>query len=89
MTTQIDDQFTNWLLRAFTLPDLRTMGEAQRNSLRDAFFSGFSVAMANRISRADAADELTVFRDELGTDAAKTKARHCVQEAVIIKSAEN
>ena len=87
MTTQIDDQFTNLLLAAFDLPALVAMSPIQRRVMRDMFVSGIVVGLDLLISDPDG--ELQQYRLEQGTEIAETKARHCVQEAIILKRAGN
>lgn len=87
MTTQIDDQFTNWLLRAFDASELAGMSATQREVMRDTFVAGFVDALTGAVS--DPVSELAQYRQEIGTEMAKTKARHCAQEALMIKRAGN
>lgn len=87
MTTQIDNHFTDWLTSAFSLSELQAMSAGQREVMRDTFMAGVIVGVDGSIR--DPHSEAEIYRSEIGSDAARTKARHCVQEAVIIKSAEN
>lgn len=87
MTTQIDDQFTNLLASAFTADELKTMPKAQREWMRDMFFSGFVTAMEGVVM--DPRGELLAYQQEIGTQTAETKARHCVTEAYMIKAMGN
>lgn len=87
MTTQIDDQFTGLLVSSFTVDELTTMPQAQREWMRDMFFCGFVTAMQGQVI--DPASELDRYRKEIGTPASDTKARHCVQEALMLKKMEN
>lgn len=87
MTIQIDDQYTSWLVDVFTTEQLSDMSASQRETLRDAFVAGVLIGSKEMIS--DPAQELAAYYLEIGTDTAKTKARHCAQEALIIKRAGN
>lgn len=87
MTTQIDDQFTNFLACSFTAETLSAMSPEQRQCMRDLFFAGFMTSLAGHVFAP--LEELATYKREIGTSASQTKARHCVQEALIIKRMEN
>lgn len=87
MTTQIDDQFTDLLAKSFTAEELATMSANQREWMRDMFFCGFVTALHGAVM--DAPGELAQYRQEIGTPASDTKARHCVQEAIMLEKREN
>lgn len=87
MTTQIDDQFTDLLAHSFSVETLAGMGGDQRRVMRDMFFAGFMIALTGKVS--DPLAEVATYKREIGTTAQDIKARHCVQEALMMRKMEN
>ncbi len=86
-TQLIDDAFTRYLLSYFKLEALKRIDPITQNVMRDCFVSGMveGLCVPNKV---ELLAELGNFKDEVGKYET-TKARHCFQEAVMIKQSEN